>query len=124
MEEQQQQIESYVKANLQDEVAREMKRADALAKLVIDFQQNNKGEELANVHTSQGFQSVWDYRGGEKTKFRLDRKKDQVSQNYDARTHLFQKLFYAKDLLLADERELRTAYFSAETNYNVMRQAG
>ena len=42
-------IESYVQANLQDELAREKQRANAIAKLVIDFAQNEKGEELANV---------------------------------------------------------------------------
>ncbi len=53
-----------------------MKRADALAKLVVDFSQNEKGQELANVHTSEGFQSVWDFKGAEKVRFRLDRKKE------------------------------------------------
>ena len=57
-------------------------------------------------------------------RWRLDRKKDQVSANYDARTHLFQKLYYAKDLLLEDERELRAAYFNAERSYDFMRNAG
>ena len=57
-------------------------------------------------------------------RWRLDRKKEQVSTNYDARTHLFQKLFYAKDLLLSDEREMRTAYFRSESQYNMLRQAG
>ncbi len=89
MEEQQQKIEAYVSANLQSEVAKEMKRADTLAKLVVDFSQNEKGQELANVHTSEGFQSVWDFKGAEKVRFRLDRKKEQVSRNYDARTQLF-----------------------------------
>lgn len=34
------QIDSYVKANLQEELAQEKKRADTIAKLVIDFAQN------------------------------------------------------------------------------------
>ena len=77
-------IESYVQANLQDELAREKQRANAIAKLVIDFAQNEKGEELANVQNSQGFQEVYDYRGGEKVRWRLDRKKEQVAANYFA----------------------------------------
>lgn len=40
---------------MQDEVARESARAEKLANLVMDFSRNNKGEELANVHTSAAF---------------------------------------------------------------------
>ena len=49
MADQREQIESYVKANLQEELAREKKSVNAMAKLVIDFAQNEQGEELANV---------------------------------------------------------------------------
>ena len=63
-----------------------MKRADDVAKLVMGFSHNAAGQELANVQTSQGFQDVYDYFGSEKVRFRLDRKKDQVSANYDAGT--------------------------------------
>jgi len=38
-----------VSANLQEQVAEEMKRAEKIADLVADFQFNDKGEELANV---------------------------------------------------------------------------
>lgn len=79
---------------------------------------------MANVHTSQGFQEVWDYRGAEKKRWRLDRKKEQVAYNYSAKTHLFQKVFYAKDLLLDDERELRAAFTSAEQSYEMQRSVG
>ena len=41
-----------MKANLQEEVDREMKRANDIAKLVADFSQKEKGQELANVHAS------------------------------------------------------------------------
>ncbi len=102
MEEQQQKIEAYVKANLQEEVNREMKRADNIARLVADFTQNEKGQTLANVQTSEGFQSVWDFKGAEKVRFRLDRKKEEVSGNYDARTLLFQKLYSAKVVVVDD----------------------
>jgi hypothetical protein len=37
MEQQKEQIESYVSANMQEEVAREMKRAEDVARLVMDF---------------------------------------------------------------------------------------
>ena len=61
---------------MQGELKSEMARADRLANLVMDFNHNKKGELLANVHTSEGFQSVWDYRGGEQKRWRLDRKKE------------------------------------------------
>ena len=48
-EQQQQQIEAYVKNNLQAELSQELKRADAIAQLVMDFSTNDKGETLANV---------------------------------------------------------------------------
>ena len=82
----QQRIDNYVKENMQDEMAAEMKRANDVAKLVIGFSQDGQGNNLANIHTSEGFQSVWDYRGGEKIRFRLDRKREQVAHNYDAKT--------------------------------------
>ena len=124
MAEQQQQIEDYVKANLQKELAQEKERADRIAQLVVDFSQNEKGEELANVQNSQAFQEVWDFKGSEKVRWRLDRKREQVAHNYNAATHLFQKIYYAKDLTLNDERELRAAYFNAESAYNMMNMGG
>ena len=124
MVDQKEQIENYVQANLQEELAQEQKRADAIAKLVIDFAQNGQGEELANVHTSQAFQEVYDYRGSEKVRWRLDRKKEQIAAGYDAGSQLFQKVYYAKDLLLDDERQLRSAFTSAESGYNFQRHAG
>jgi hypothetical protein len=41
------------------------------------------------------------------TNNRLERKKEQVAHNYDAKSQLFQKVYYAKDLVLDDERALR-----------------
>ena len=76
------------------------------------------------MHASEGFQSVYDYRGGEKLRFRLDRKREQAAANFDPVKQLFQRVYYSKDLLLDDERELRAAYFQAEQAYNVTRQAG
>ena len=98
------QINKYEEANLQQELANEKKHVEAIAKLVVDFAQNESGQELANVQNSQGFQEVYDYRGSEKVRWRLDRKKEQVASNYSAASQLFQKVYYAKDLLLDDER--------------------
>jgi hypothetical protein len=64
---------------------------------------------------------VYDYRGSEKVRWRLDRKKEQAAASYSASTQLFQKVYYAKDLLLDDERQLRSAFTVAEKNYNIMR---
>ena len=86
MADKKEQIEKYEQANLQEELANEKKRANTLAKLVVDFAQNERGEELANVQNSQGFQEVYDYRGSEKVRWRLDRKKEQVSNNFNAST--------------------------------------
>ena len=61
-------------ANLQEEVDREIKRAQKVAELVWQHTRNDKGEKLANVYTSQGFQEVWDYKGSDKKRLRLDRK--------------------------------------------------
>ena len=123
-EETQKQIESYVKENMQEELSSEMKRVNRLADLVMDLSHNQGGEELANVQTSAGFQEVYDFRGSEKVRWRLDRKKEYVAHNYDAVKQLFQKVYYAKDLTLADERELRAAYTTAESNYALQRQVG
>ena len=117
-------VESYVKENLQGELASEMKRADDLAKLVMDFSTDAAGNKLANVQTSEGFQNVYDSKGSEKKRWRLDRKKEQVAHNFNAATHLFQKVYYANDLQLNDERELRSAYFAAENGFNMQRQIG
>lgn len=64
---------------------------------------NEKGELMANVHENPAFREVWDYHGTEKMRFRLERKKDAVFSRYSAKTQLFQKVYYAKGLLLADE---------------------
>jgi len=76
------------------------------------------------VQTSEGFQSVWDYRGAEKKRWRLDRKMEQVAHNYDAKTQLFQKVYYAKGLILEDERELRSSFYSALNSFETQRMVG
>ena len=99
-------------------MAEEERRADEVAKLVVEFTTNEDGQELANVQTSQAFQDIYDYKGGEKKRWRLDRKKEQVARGYDARTHLFQKVYYAQNLLLEDERALRSDFTAAKSAYD------
>jgi hypothetical protein len=94
--------------------AEEMKRADRLAELISEFSQNEKGETLANVHTCQGFQEVYDYKGYYLERFNLERRKEMAA---NMQSNLFQKVYYAKDLLLEDERTLRTAFNSAKDTY-------
>ena len=52
MTQDQERIEKFVKANMQEQVDSEMKRANDLAKLVMDFNNDQNGKELANVQTS------------------------------------------------------------------------
>ena len=86
---------------------KEEARADEIAKLVVDYTTNEDGQELANVQSSQAFQEIYDYKGGEKKRWRLDRKKEQICRNYRENSHLFQKVYYSHNLLLDDERQLR-----------------
>jgi hypothetical protein len=73
---------------MQGELAVEKARAEALAKLVVDFSMKD-GQELANVQNCEGFQDVHDFRGGEKVMWRLDRKKEMVAHKYDSASQLF-----------------------------------
>ena len=85
----------YTEKVINPQIVAEEQRADEVAKLVVEFNTDEEGRELANVQTSQAFQDIHDYRGGEKKRWRLDRKKEQVCRGYDARTHLFQKVYYS-----------------------------
>lgn len=105
------------KAAILMQQAVEEERAGKLAEMITEFSQNEAGETLANVHTSQGFQDVYDYRGSYIQRFKLERRKEQISSNFSAKTHLFQKLYYTKDLLLDDERKLRNAFNGAKSSY-------
>ena len=66
-----------------------LQRADRIAELALKHTTNEQGQVLANVQESIGFQEVYDYHGTEKMRHRLNRKLEQVSSNYDARSHLF-----------------------------------
>ena len=48
-------IQKLAKENFQGELDREMKRADTIADLIVNFKLNDQGEELGNIQTSQGF---------------------------------------------------------------------
>ena len=58
--------------------ADQTKRTESIAKLMVEHNTNEKGELLALVHESQGFQEVYDYKGGEKRRWRLERKAEQI----------------------------------------------
>lgn len=92
--------------------ANEVARANQLSDLLARHMTNSKGEVLALVHEDRAFQEIYDFHGIEKLRNRLERKKEQVHNQYSARTHLFQKCYYAKDLLLEDEKQLREIFHS------------
>jgi len=94
-----------------------MANADRLAKLYIKHQTNSNGKLLANVHENAAFQEVYDVHGTERMRHRLERKMEQVSHNYNGRTHLFQKLYYIQGLLLDDEVKLREAFHNANQQH-------
>ena len=104
-----------VERNIALAEATENKRAERIADLISEFSSNDKGETLANVHTSQGFQEVYDYRGTYLERYSLERRMEQAQ---NMQTQLFQKVYYAKGLLLEDERTLRSAFSSAKDTYD------
>ena len=81
---------------------------------------NDKGEVLANVHENVAFQEVYDFHGTEKMRHRLDRKKDQIANQYNSRSHLFQKVYYSRGLLLEDEKQLRAAFNDYNSQHDAM----
>ena len=54
------------------------KRTESIAKLMVDHNTNDDGQLLAQVHETQGFQEIYDYKGGEKRRWRLERKAEQI----------------------------------------------
>lgn len=89
-----------------------MARADKLTDMLVKHMTNENGEVLALVHEDRAFQEIYDFHGIEQLRNRLERKKEQVHNQYSARTHLFQKVYYNKGLLLADEELMREAFHS------------
>jgi len=92
------------------EFKEQQERADILSKALLKHLTNEKGEILARVEESRGFQEIYDYRGGQKYQHRLDRRREQASFDYSSRSHLFQKVYYANGLTANDELALRTAF--------------
>ena len=96
----------------------ETEHAEKIAALILDYSSNDKGDTLANVHSCEGFQEVYDFKGSNLQRGRLDRKKELIAHNFSAGSHLFQKVYYAKDLLLDDERKLRATFNQARDSYD------
>ena len=97
-------------ANREKHLSEEQREIEEIAKLAVANMTNDKGEFLANVHESLGFQEVYDYKGVEKMRNRLHRKKEQVFNQYNAATQTFQKVYYHRDLLLEDEQKMREEF--------------
>ena len=100
----------------------EINRAVKIADLFLEHNLNDKGEVLANVHESPAFQEIYDFRGGEQRRWRLERKKEQVFNQYDATKQLFQKVYYAKGLTADDESKLRSAFTLANSQHEYFNQ--
>ena len=83
----------------------------ALAKRYLALTTNENGEVLANVYETEAFKSLYDPNGANERKLRLPRRLLQVHNEYDASTHLFQKLYYHPGLLQKDEETLSNIYF-------------
>jgi hypothetical protein len=50
--------------NEYSEAKKEADRADRIAELMVEHNTNENGELLALVHETQGFQEVYDHKGG------------------------------------------------------------
>ena len=57
--------------------------------MLVEHLTNEKGQLLAKVHETLGFQEVYDYKGGQRRRFRLERKAEQVHNQLNSTTHLF-----------------------------------
>ena len=86
--------------------------ADRLAKIAVDHITNDKGEILARVWENPGFQEVYDYKGVLRQRRRLKRKQEQVFNQFDSASQLFQKVYYNPALLQEDEIALRETFIS------------
>ena len=84
----------------------------ALAKRYLALTTNDDGEFLANVYETEAFKALYDPNGANERKLRLPRRLLQIHNEYDANTHLFQKLYYHPGLLANDEKTLSNIYFA------------
>ncbi len=90
---------------------------DTLAKLVVDHITNDKGEILARVWENSGFQEIYDYKGVLRQRHKLKRKQEQIYNQLDSSSKLFQKTYYCPQLLLDDEQTLRSAFTRCNDNH-------
>ncbi len=98
--------------------------SDRLAKIMVDHITNDKGEILARVWENPGFQEVYDYKGILRQRQRLRRKAEQVFNQLNAETKLFQKTYYNPALLAEDEVTLRETFIRLnESNENTLKYA-
>ena len=74
-----------------------------LATRYVDHITNESGEVLANVYESEAFKSLYDPNGADERKLRLPRRQLQIFNQYNADSHLFQKVYYHPGLLSEDE---------------------
>ena len=65
-----------------------------------------------------------DYKGVERKKKRLMRKQEQVWNQLDAQTQLFQKVYYNPKLTLDDETVLRDSFFMQNETHNKLSNIG
>ena len=89
--------------------------SDRLAKIMVDHITNEKGEILARVWENPGFQEVYDYKGVLKERRRLKRKQEQIFNQFDSSSQLFQKVYYHPGLLQQDELALRQEFIRLNT---------
>jgi len=101
---------------------KEYKRVERIADLFVEHQTNEKGEALAHIQANQAFQEIYDFRGADKRRWRLDRKKEWVQSQYDSASQLFQKVYYAKDLTHEDEITLRKSFNSNNAQHEYFNQ--
>lgn len=92
--------------------------AEKLAGMMVDHLTNEKGEILARVWETKGFQEVYDYKGYEKERMRLKRKAEQVYNQTNSTTHLFQKVYYHPELLADDEVTLRQLFVNKSSQHD------
>ena len=98
--------------------------SDRLAKIMVDHMTNEKGEILARVWENPGFQEIYDYKGVLRQRQRLRRKAEQVFNQLNAETKLFQKTYYNPALLAEDEVTLRETFIRLnESNENTLKYA-
>lgn len=90
----------------------------ALAKRYLALTTNENGEVLANIYETEAFKTLYDPNGANERKLRLPRRLLQVHNEFDATTHLFQKLYYHPGLLQADEEKLCNLYFSKSDTHD------